>query len=80
MRRTWKEYFEDLYNIDTNRQIIVHMCGFDGVQRGNYFGGELIKKTEVEVKVGKFKNGKATINDKVSGEMVKGGGLNLDAV
>ena len=34
------------------------MCGFDGIQRGNYFGGEPIGKAEVEVRVGKLKNGK----------------------
>ena len=28
------------------------MCGFDGVWRGNYFGGEPIRRTEVEVRVG----------------------------
>ena len=33
------------------------MCGFDGIQRGNYFGGELIGRAEVEVRVGKLKNG-----------------------
>ena len=30
------EYFEDLYNIDTQEQVIVHMCGFDGIWRVNY--------------------------------------------
>ena len=45
------------------------MCGFDGVRRGNYFGGEPIRRTEVEVRVGKLKNGKA-----LGKEMVKGGG------
>ena len=25
-RRIWKEYFEDLYNIDTEEQVAVHMC------------------------------------------------------
>ena len=25
------------------------MCGFDGVKRGKYFGGEPIRRTEVEV-------------------------------
>ena len=35
--RIWKEYFEDLYNIDTQDPIAVHMCGFDWVQRGIYF-------------------------------------------
>ena len=26
-RKIWKEYFEDLYNIDTQEQDAVHMCG-----------------------------------------------------
>ena len=32
-----------------SEQVAVHMCGFDGIQRGNYFGGEPIR-TEVEVR------------------------------
>ena len=35
------------------------MCGFDGIQRANYFGRELIRRMEVEVRVGKLKNGTA---------------------
>ena len=31
------------------------MCGFDGILRGNYFGGEPIGRAEVEVRVGKVK-------------------------
>ena len=31
----------DLYNIDTQEQVAVHMCGFDGIRRGNYCEGEL---------------------------------------
>ena len=42
VRKIWKEYFEDLYNIDSQEQIAVHMCGFYGIWRGNYFGGEPI--------------------------------------
>ena len=53
VRRIWKEYFEDLYNIDAKEQVLVHMCGFDGIQRGNYFR-EPIKRSEVEVRVGKL--------------------------
>ena len=41
------------------------MCGFDGVRSGNYFEGETIRRTEVEERVGKFKNGKAASNDEV---------------
>ena len=28
MRRTWKEYFEDMYNNDTEEQVAVNMQGF----------------------------------------------------
>ena len=42
VRRIWKEYFEDLYNIDTHEQVTVHICGFDEVRRDNYLGGEPI--------------------------------------
>ena len=33
MRKIWKEYFEDLYIIDTQEQVAVHMYGFDDIQR-----------------------------------------------
>ena len=46
------------------------MFGFDGVQRGNYFGLEPIRRTEMEAKVRKHKNGE----DVFIGEMIKGGG------
>ena len=38
MRRTWKDPFENLYNMDTQDQVIVHMYDFSDVRRGNYFG------------------------------------------
>ena len=44
------------------------MCGFDQVQRGDYFGGEPIGKAKVEVKVGKLKNEKAAGKDEITGE------------
>ena len=40
-KSTGKEYVEDLYNIDIHKEVAVHMCGFDGTQRGNYFREEL---------------------------------------
>ena len=46
VRRIWKGYFEDLCNVDTQEQVAVYMCGFDGIQGGNYFGGVPIWKTE----------------------------------
>ena len=51
-----KSYFEDLYNTGTQEQVTVHMCGFNGVQKGNYFGGELVRRTKVEVRVGNLRN------------------------
>ena len=50
------------------------MCGFDGIWRGNTFGEEPIRKVELEVRVGKLKNGKATGKDEITGERIKGGG------
>ena len=58
MRKIWREYFEDLYNIDTQEEVAVYMCGFDGIRRGNNFGGEPIGRIEVELRVGKLKNGR----------------------
>ena len=48
-RKMWKEFCEDLYNIDTQGEVAVHICGFDGIERGNNFRRELIGKPEVEV-------------------------------
>ena len=42
LRKIWKELFQDLYNIDTQEEVAVPMCGFDRIRRGNYFGGEPI--------------------------------------
>ena len=74
VRRICMEYFEDLYNIDTQKQVAVHVCGFDVIRRGNYFGGKTIERVEVEVRVGKLKNGKAACGDEITGEMINGGG------
>ena len=30
-RNIWKEYFEDLYNINKQEEFALHMCGFDGI-------------------------------------------------
>ena len=69
--KIWKEYYEELYNIDTQEQDAVHMCGFDGVWRGNYFRGEPILRIEVKIRVEKLKNGKAAGKDEVTGLMIK---------
>ena len=38
VRRIWEEYFQYLYNIDTQEKVVVHTCDFDGARRGNCFG------------------------------------------
>ena len=65
MRNIWKEYFKNLYNIDTHEKV----CAFDRVQKGKYFGGDPIKRIEVEVRMGKIKNGKSAGKDEVMREM-----------
>ena len=46
-----EEYFEVLYNINTAVCVVVNKCGFDGARRDNYFWGEPISKTEMEIRV-----------------------------
>ena len=45
------------------------MCGFGGIWRGNYFGGEPFGRAEVEVRVGKLQNGKAAGKYEINGEI-----------
>ena len=59
--------------MDTQGQFTVYMYGFDGIQRGNYFRGEPIRKAEVKVR-GELRNMKVASKDEVTGEMVTGGG------
>ena len=61
--------------IDTQEEVAVHTCGFDGIRRVNYFGREPTGRAEVEVRVGNLKNGKAASKDEITGEMIKGAGL-----
>ena len=48
------------------------MCGFDRIWRGNYLGGEPIGRAEVEVRGGKFKNGRDASGGEITREMIKG--------
>ena len=57
--------------MDAQKQVTDHVCGFDGIRRDNYFRGEPIGRAEVEVRVGKFENGKAAGGDEITGEMIK---------
>ena len=44
------------------------MCSFNTVWRGNYYRGDPIRRTEVEVRVGKLKNEKVACKDEVTGD------------
>ena len=46
---------ENYYNIDTQEQVAVYMCGFDSFKKGNYFGGKEIRRTEVKVRLRKLR-------------------------
>ena len=48
------------------------MCSF-GLWRENYFGGEPIKRKNIELRVRRLKNGKAAGKDEVTEELIKGG-------
>ena len=73
MRRICKEYFEDLYNIDTQEHVALYVCGLDGGLKRQL----LRRRTELEVRVVKIKNGKAASKDEVTGEMINGRGDRL---
>ena len=66
--RIWKDYSKDLYYIDTQKQVAVQMCDFDGIQKDKYFGGEPIRGAEVELRVVKLKNGEAICTDEINGD------------
>ena len=42
VRKTWKEYFEDLHIVG---QVTVNVWGFDGARSCKYFSGELVSRT-----------------------------------
>ena len=50
MQRIYKEYFEDLYNVDTQEPVTVHMFGFDGIWIGYYFRGGPIGRRQVRMR------------------------------
>ena len=74
VQRIWKEYFVDLYYIDTQEPI----CSFDDVLKGNYLRGGLIRRIEVEVRMRKFKNGKAA--EEVIGRVINNWNHLIDVV
>ena len=69
VQRIWKEYFEDLFIINTYEQVALHICGLDGIRRSTYFVGELIRGKGIEVRVGKLKNRKAAGKGEVTGDV-----------
>ena len=49
------------------------MCDFNKIQRGNCFEGEPTGRADVEMRLGKLKNGKAAGKGKIT-EMIKSEG------
>ena len=47
MRRILKEYFEDIYNIYTQEQVNIFMCGFYEVRLDSNFGGNRLGNLKV---------------------------------
>ena len=37
VREIWKEYFENLFNMDGEEQMAVNMCGFEGAEGPNKY-------------------------------------------
>ena len=50
----------------------VCVCGFDGVGSDIFLRGEPFTRKELEVRVKKFKNGKAAATNEATGETIKG--------
>ena len=71
VQKIWKEHFKGLYNIDTQKQVAGHMCGFHVIWRGNYIEGKVNGRVEIEVRAGKLKHGKDAGKDEITGEMIK---------
>ena len=65
VRRVWKKHFENVYNIGSNEEVIVNVCGFDGAKRNRYFGDKVISKEEVMGRVRKLKKGKSADIDEM---------------
>ena len=42
LQKTWKEHYEDLYNVDKDEQIAISVCGSDGARKDNNINGNLI--------------------------------------
>ena len=63
VRKTWKDYFKELYNVFTEEMVAVNICDFDGALVGNYFEIESMRMTKVEVGVKKITTVKAECKD-----------------
>ena len=48
VRKTWKEYFEDINNVVTNECVAVNMRCVIVARRDKYFGEKTVKMIEVE--------------------------------
>ena len=56
--------------MDSKEQVAIHIDGFGVVQRCNYFGGEPVSETELELRVRKLRYGKTPCENEIRGEIV----------
>ena len=54
VRELWKGYFEDLYILGIEEQIIVSICSFKGARMHNCFRREPVNKDEEKARVTKL--------------------------
>ena len=47
------------------------MCGFDGVSNCNYFGGDSVNRTKVELRMKKLRNDQAASNNEVARKVLE---------
>ena len=58
MCKTWKEYSDDLDNVDTEKQVTINMYVMKGLERYS-FQRKYLSLTEIEARVKKVQSGKA---------------------
>ena len=68
--KTLQEYFENLY-VCKEEHVLVLMCGFDGVSNCNYFGGDSVNRTKVELRMKKLRNDQAASNNEVARKVLE---------
>ena len=62
-----EEWLWCLYNVNIEEQVTVSLGGFNGDVAGNYFWGDPINRTQVEMRMKRLENDQAEGKDKDKG-------------